>query len=74
LPICRPTVIRESRRALELHPSMDVPHLYLAAAYFHLGLLNEAEAEVRAARELKAIRSVAEKLGWGAIAAASRRA
>ena len=46
------TVIRESRRALKLNPSLDVPHLYLAAAYFHLGLLNEAEAEVQAAREL----------------------
>jgi TolB-like protein/DNA-binding winged helix-turn-helix (wHTH) protein/tetratricopeptide (TPR) repeat protein len=46
------TVIRESRRALNLNPSLDVAHLYLAAAYFHLGLLNEAEAEVQAAREL----------------------
>ena len=46
------TVIRESRRALDLNPSLDRPHLYLAAAYFHLGLLNEAEAEVHAAREL----------------------
>ena len=46
------TVIRESRRALELNPSLDMPHLYLAAAYFHVGLLDEAEREVHAAREL----------------------
>ena len=46
------TVIRESRRALELNPSLDMPHLYLAVAYFHIGLLDEAELEVKAAREL----------------------
>jgi TolB-like protein/Tfp pilus assembly protein PilF len=47
-------VIRESRRALELNPSLDMPHLYLAVAYFHLGLLDEAEPEVKTARELNA--------------------
>ena len=46
------TVIRESRRALELNPSLDTPHLYLAVAYFHIGLLDEADREVEAAREL----------------------
>ena len=46
------TVIRESRRALELNPSLDTPHLYLAVAYFHIGLLDEADPEVKAAREL----------------------
>jgi len=46
------TVIRESRRALELNPSLDMPHLYLAVAYFHIGLLDDAEREVQAAREL----------------------
>jgi TolB-like protein/DNA-binding winged helix-turn-helix (wHTH) protein len=46
------TVIRESRRALELNPSLDMPHLYLAVAYFHIGLLEDAEREVQAAREL----------------------
>jgi Tfp pilus assembly protein PilF len=46
------TVIRESRRALERNPSLDSPHLYLAVAYFHIGLLDEADLEVNAAREL----------------------
>jgi TolB-like protein/DNA-binding winged helix-turn-helix (wHTH) protein len=46
------TVIRESLRALELNPSLDIPHLYLAVAYFHLGLLEEAESAVDAARKL----------------------
>lgn len=46
------TVIRESRRALELNPSLDMPHLYLAVSYFHIGLLDDAEREVQAARKL----------------------
>jgi TolB-like protein/DNA-binding winged helix-turn-helix (wHTH) protein/lipopolysaccharide biosynthesis regulator YciM len=46
------TVISESQHALKLNPSLDMPHLYLAAAYFHIGLLDEAELEVKAAREL----------------------
>ncbi|HZL96482.1 MAG TPA: winged helix-turn-helix domain-containing protein, partial [Vicinamibacterales bacterium] len=46
------TVIRESRRAIELNQSLDLPHLYLAVAYFHIGLLDEAESALDAAREL----------------------
>jgi TolB-like protein/DNA-binding winged helix-turn-helix (wHTH) protein len=46
------TVIRESRRAIELSPSLDLPHLYLAVAYFHIGLLEEAESAISAARQL----------------------
>lgn len=39
--------IEESRRALELDPSLAPPHYYIAAAYYHLGLLDEADHEVR---------------------------
>ena len=39
--------IRESRRALALNPSLDLPHYFIAAAYYHLGLLDRADAEVR---------------------------
>jgi TolB-like protein/DNA-binding winged helix-turn-helix (wHTH) protein/Flp pilus assembly protein TadD len=46
------TVIRESRRAIELSPSLDLPHLYLAVAYFHMGLLEEAESAINEARQL----------------------
>jgi TolB-like protein/DNA-binding winged helix-turn-helix (wHTH) protein len=46
------TVIRESLRALELNPSLDIPHLYLAVAYFHIGLLDEAESAITVARQL----------------------
>ena len=41
--------IRESRRALELNPSLDLPHYFIAGAYYHLGLLDRAEAELREA-------------------------
>ena len=46
------TVIHESTRALQLNPSLDIPHLYLAAAFFHIGLLDQAESAVMAARRL----------------------
>lgn len=46
------TVIHESRRAIELNPSLDLPHLYLAVAYFHIGLLDEAKSALDAARQL----------------------
>jgi TolB-like protein/DNA-binding winged helix-turn-helix (wHTH) protein/lipopolysaccharide biosynthesis regulator YciM len=46
------TVITESRRAIELNPSLDMPHLYLAVAYFHIGLLEEAESAIAMARQL----------------------
>jgi TolB-like protein/DNA-binding winged helix-turn-helix (wHTH) protein len=46
------TVIRESRRAIELSPSLDLPHVYLAVAYFHIGLLEEAESAINEARQL----------------------
>ena len=46
------TVITQSRRAIELNASLEMPHLYLAAAYFHIGLLDEAESAIAAARQL----------------------
>ena len=39
--------IRESRRALALNPSLDLPHYFIAGAYYHLGLLERADAELR---------------------------
>lgn len=44
--------IEESRRALELNPSLDQPHYYLAAAFYHLGLLDLVDSEVRAGLEI----------------------
>jgi eukaryotic-like serine/threonine-protein kinase len=48
-------VINESRRALELNPSLEMPHYYIAVAYYHLGLLDDVEKEVRAGLEINPI-------------------
>jgi serine/threonine-protein kinase len=40
--------IEESRRALALNPNLELPHHYLATAYYHIGLLDSADAEARA--------------------------
>jgi len=47
--------IRESRRALELNPNLELPHVYLSAAFYHLGLLDLAEAEARTALEINPV-------------------
>ncbi len=39
--------IEESRLALALNPNLDQPHFYRAAAFYHLGLFDLAETEVR---------------------------
>lgn len=39
--------ILESRRALALNPSLDLPHYFIAGAYYHLGLLDRSDAELR---------------------------
>jgi serine/threonine-protein kinase len=41
--------IEESRRALELNPNLELPHQFLATAFYHVGLLDHADAEARAA-------------------------
>ena len=47
-----PRVFEESRRALELNSSLEMPHYYLAAAFYHLGLFDLVEPEVRAGLEI----------------------
>jgi tetratricopeptide (TPR) repeat protein len=46
-------VILESRRALALNSSLHLPHAYLARAFYHLGLLERADEEARAALALE---------------------
>jgi len=45
-------VLAESGRALELNPNLDMPHFYRAAAFYHLGLMDEVEPEVQAGEEI----------------------
>jgi tetratricopeptide (TPR) repeat protein len=44
--------ISESRRAIALSPSLELPHYYIAGAFYHLGLLDEAERAVRTGLEV----------------------
>jgi eukaryotic-like serine/threonine-protein kinase len=41
--------LEESSRALEFNPNLDLAHYFRAAAFYHLGLLDESEREVREA-------------------------
>jgi len=47
-----PRTIDESRRALALNPSLPMPHYYIARAFYHLGLLEMVEGEVRAGLDI----------------------
>jgi DNA-binding SARP family transcriptional activator/TolB-like protein/tetratricopeptide (TPR) repeat protein len=44
--------IEESRRAIALNPSLEGPHHYMAGAFFHLGLLEEADRALDAAEAI----------------------
>jgi DNA-binding winged helix-turn-helix (wHTH) protein/TolB-like protein len=44
--------VSESRRALTLNPNLDQPHLIQAAAFYHLGLMEQAQAELGSARRV----------------------
>ncbi|HEY6548321.1 MAG TPA: protein kinase [Vicinamibacteria bacterium] len=44
--------IEESHRALELNPRLELPYSFLARAFYHLGLLEAADTNIRAALAL----------------------
>ena len=44
--------IEESRRAIALNPSLEWPHHYMAGAFYHLGLLEEADRALDAAEAI----------------------
>jgi len=44
--------IEESRRTLELDPNLDLPYAYRARAFYHLGLLDPADRDLRAGLEI----------------------
>jgi tetratricopeptide (TPR) repeat protein len=47
-----PRTISESRETLALNPSLPLPHYYLARAFYHYGLLEMIEGEVRAGLDI----------------------
>jgi TolB-like protein/Tfp pilus assembly protein PilF len=66
--------IVESRRALALNPSAATPHFYSGGALYHLGLLEEAEREVREGLESQPVSDRVEALRTlGTVALASGR-
>jgi serine/threonine-protein kinase len=58
----------EGRRALELNPSLDLPHYYRAAAFYHLGLLDLASREVDEALAVNPVNYVEQFRTQGIIA------
>jgi len=44
--------ITESKAALDRDPTLDQPHLFLASAFMHLGLLDRAAAEAQTAMDI----------------------
>lgn len=46
------TAIAASRRALVLNPSLDQAHFFIAAAYYHLGYMEESLLEMERGRRL----------------------
>jgi DNA-binding winged helix-turn-helix (wHTH) protein/TolB-like protein len=50
--------IKESRLAIESNPSLDMPHTYLAGAFYHLGLLDMVDIEARQAMEINRVNRV----------------
>jgi len=50
--------IKESRLAIESNPNLDMPHTYLAGAYYHLGLLDMVDQEARQAMEINQVNRI----------------
>ncbi len=65
--------LEESRRALALNPSLDLPHYYRAAAFYHLGLFGLADWEVREGRAASPENRVEQVRTQGVIALLSGR-
>jgi TolB-like protein/DNA-binding winged helix-turn-helix (wHTH) protein len=66
-------VLSESSRALELNSHLDQPHFFRAAAYYHLGLLDEAAKETGLAERINPKNRVDSLRTRGVIALYSQR-
>ena len=45
--------IETSRRAITLNPNLDQPHLFAAAAFYHLGLMDQSRTELDRGRAVR---------------------
>ena len=53
-----PLVIDQASRALEMDPTLELAHVVLMRAYFHLGLFDRMDAEAEAAHRLNPLGNV----------------
>jgi eukaryotic-like serine/threonine-protein kinase len=60
--------LEESRRALELNPNLDLAHYFRAAAFYHIGLFEQAEHEVQRALAVDPLNSVEQLRTRGVVA------
>src|SRR5262249_46029622 len=54
--------IEESHRTLDLNPSLDLPHYYLARSFYHLGLLDAGKRELQKGFEVNPDESHIERI------------
>ncbi|HEY7637198.1 MAG TPA: protein kinase [Gemmatimonadales bacterium] len=60
--------LAESQRALELNPNLDLAHYFRAAAFYHIGLLRQAESEVEKALAVDPLNRVEQLRTRGVVA------
>jgi tetratricopeptide (TPR) repeat protein len=60
--------LEESRRALELNPNLDLAHYFRAAAFYHIGLFEQAEHEVQKALAVDPLNHVEQLRTRGVVA------
>jgi len=60
--------LEQSRQALELNPNLDLAHYFRAAAFYHIGLFEQAGAEVQKALAVDPLNAVEQLRTRGVIA------
>jgi len=60
--------LNESRRALELNPNLDLAHYFQAAAFYHIGLFEQARHEVQRALAVDPLNTVEQLRTRGVVA------
>jgi eukaryotic-like serine/threonine-protein kinase len=60
--------LEESRRALELNPNLDLAHYFRAAAFYHIGLFDQASHEVQRALAVDPLNEVEQLRTRGVVA------
>jgi adenylate cyclase len=64
--------IQESRKALELNSNLDLPHYFIAAAFYHLGLLDWSAEEIKKGLDISETNKVEALRSQGIVALLNR--